>query len=170
MKYGLIALVAVIGIAGVVALVGWLLPVGHTASRTADLPGSPQAAYDAVHDVARYPGWRTGITKVEILESTPGVLRFREHSSDGAMIMEIVEAAPPSRIVTRIADPGQPFGGTWTFEIAPGPTGATVTITERGEVYNPVFRFMARFVFGYHRTLDTCLDDLGRHMRSSAGS
>jgi hypothetical protein len=170
MKFAILTVGAVIALVGVVALVGWLLPAGHTASRTADLAGSPQAAFDAVRDVAGYPGWRTGVTRVDILESTPDVVRFREHSSDGAMTMEIVEANPPVRIVTRIADPDQPFAGTWTFGIGPGPAGARVTITERGEIYNPIFRFMARFVFGHHQTLDKYLDDLARHLRARARS
>ena len=43
----------------------------------------------------------------------------------------------------------------WLFErIAPAPGGSAVTITEDGEVYNPIFRFMSRFVFGYYATLD----------------
>jgi hypothetical protein len=78
----------------------------------------------------------------------------------------MVEARPPERIVTRIADPSQPFGGTWTFEIARVPSGSTLTITERGEVYNPIFRFMARFVFGHSRTIDRYLADLDEHFNA----
>jgi hypothetical protein len=32
-----------------------------------------------------------------------------------------------------------------------------VTITERGEVYDPLFRFMSKFVFGHTSTMDSCL-------------
>jgi hypothetical protein len=34
-------------------------------------------------------------------------------------------------------------------------------ITEQGEVYNPVFRFVSRFVIGQNRTIETYLRDLG---------
>ena len=37
-----------------------------------------------------------------------------------------------------------------------------VRITEDGQVYNPVFRFMSRFVFGHARTMDAYLRALGR--------
>jgi hypothetical protein len=37
-----------------------------------------------------------------------------------------------------------------------------VTITESGEIYNPVFRFMARFVFGYDSTMAGYLGALSR--------
>lgn len=33
-----------------------------------------------------------------------------------------------------------------------------------GEVYSPFFRFMARFVFGYERTMRTYLDGLEARM------
>jgi hypothetical protein len=68
--------------------------------------------------------------------------------------------------VTRVADPDQPFGGTWTFDIGPDSGGARLTITERGEVYNPVFRFIARFVFGYTATIEGYL----RSLREKLGS
>ena len=62
----------------------------------------------------------------------------------------------------RIADPTLPFGGTWTYEIAPADSGSVVTITESGEVKSPIFRFMARFVFGYTSTMDGYLEALGK--------
>ena len=42
--------------------------------------------------------------------------------------------------------------------------GTRVTLTENGEIYNPVFRFMARFVFGYDGTMRTYLDGLEARM------
>ncbi len=38
---------------------------------------------------------------------------------------------------------------------------AELTITERGEIYNPIFRVFARFVFGYTATMETYLKQLG---------
>ena len=46
----------------------------------------------------------------------------------------------------------------WTYEIAPAPNGTTLTITEDGEVYNPIFRFMSRFVFGHEATMASYLE------------
>ena len=53
------------------------------------------------------------------------------------------------------------FGGTWTFEVAESGSGSTLTITESGNISNPIFRFMSRFVFGYHATMNIYLEDLG---------
>jgi hypothetical protein len=62
--------------------------------------------------------------------------------------------------VSQIADKNSPFGGAWIFELSPTSDGTRLNITERGEIYNPVFRFMSRFVFGYTRTLDTYLGNV----------
>ena len=145
------------GVVAVIVLMGWLLPVGHTATRAAMLAAAPHDVYAAISDVERYPSWWPDVSRIEPLPAVGGRVRFREHMSAGAVVMEVEEAVPPSRFVTRIADPDQPFGGTWTFEIAAAAGGSRLTITERGEVYNPVFRFMARFVFGYTATMDSCL-------------
>jgi hypothetical protein len=65
-------------------------------------------------------------------------------------------------LVVRIADPKLPFGGTWTYEIAPIPKGSSLRIREDGEVYNPLFRFLSRFVFGHSATIDAYLKSLAK--------
>ena len=141
----------------VVTVIGWLLPVGHVASRTVTLAAPPDRVFDTISRVDAYPTWWEQISRVEMLPSENGRTRFRQQTSTGPLVMEVENARPPSQFVTRIADPDQPFGGTWTWEIAPEGSGARVTITERGEVYNPLFRFLSRFVFGYTGTMASAL-------------
>jgi uncharacterized protein YndB with AHSA1/START domain len=143
-----------------VLVVGWLLPVGHEASRSISVGRSPQDVYAVIADVETYPKWWSDMVRVEMLPAQEGRIRFRQHMSSGPVVVEIVETSAPTKFVTRIADPDQPFGGTWTWEIAPAGSGSTITITERGEVYSPLFRFMSRFVFGHTATLDSCLTAL----------
>jgi uncharacterized protein YndB with AHSA1/START domain len=149
-----------LGIAALIYGTGWMLPVAHTASRSATFAATPQEVYDVIADVEAYPQWWTDIERVEILPSPDGRVRFRQHSNGEPIAMEVVDAAPPGRFVTRIADPDQPFGGTWTFEITPENTATRLTITERGEVYDPLFRFMSRFVFGHTGTIDRFLSSM----------
>ncbi|MGH9420710.1 MAG: hypothetical protein ACRD3J_12105, partial [Thermoanaerobaculia bacterium] len=66
----------------------------------------------------------------------------------------------PSHFVTVITDKGIPFGGSWDYRILPDGTGSRITITENGEVYNPIFRFVSRFVIGHTATLDKYLSAL----------
>ena len=68
---------------------------------------------------------------------------------------------PPRRMVGRIADPKLAFGGTWTYELAPVGGGCEVRITEDGEVYNPVFRYVSKAT-GHAGTIEKYLRALGR--------
>lgn len=158
MKWLVRIVAGVVGLAGLLAIVGWTLPVGHEASRSAEFALPADAVYARVADFRAYAAWWPDVTRVEVMVEAPNRTTFREHTADGPVIMTVVEAAPPVRFVTKIDDPDQPFGGTWTFEVEPlGEERARLTITERGEIYNPVFRALARFVFGYTATMESFL-------------
>ena len=81
--------------------------------------------------------------------------------------MELTESSPPyngrASVVTTIVGEDLPFGGRWVFELEGDPSSTTVTITEEGEVYSALFRFVSRFVMGHHGTMMTYQQDLGRH-------
>jgi uncharacterized protein YndB with AHSA1/START domain len=141
------------GVLAVIALIGASLPVKHTASRTATFKASPQTVWDTISGP---PTWRPDVTRYEELPPRNGHRGWIEYGKAGSkMTYEAIESDPPRKLVTRIADPHLPFGGTWTYEIAPTPDGgSTLTITENGEVYNPIFRFVSRYVMGYTATMD----------------
>lgn len=153
--------------AGVVALVagiGWMLPKAHTASRTAQYAAAPEAVFAAVSDVGKYASWRSDVTTVDLLPSDDGKV-FREAGSGGQTTYRIETLDPPTRMVSRIADPSLPFGGSWTFEVAAvAGGGSRLTITEDGEVYNPIFRFISRFFMSPTAAIETFQNDLARHL------
>ena len=158
----LVAVGLLVAAAVAVVVIGVLLPKGHTATRSARFHQPPEAVWAAITDVDGFPNWRPGVTKVEHLPGDDGRTRWREHERHGKTTFEVVEAAPPARLVVRIADPGLPYGGSWTYEVAPAGDGAsTLTVTEDGEVYNPVFRFVSRFVLGHTAGLEKYLRALG---------
>jgi len=146
-----------------VVAIGYALPVAHVASRAATLPVPPGQVFAALQDVDRYASWRSDVKSVEVLARAPQ-LRWKETGSNGEITFEIQEQDAPKRLVTRIADRSLPFGGSWTYVLTPSGTGTQLTITENGEVYNPLFRFMSRFVFGHTATIETYLRDLQRHL------
>ena len=160
------AIVIVVAVLGVVVLAvvlaGYALPVAHVASRQAVVGRSPDVVFDTIADVARYAEWRPDVSKVDILSTEP--LRWQEHGSNGDITYRRGDQSRPARLVAQIDDPDLPFGGTWSYELAPHPSGTMLTITERGEVYNPVFRFMSRFVFGHTATIDGYLAALQRRL------
>jgi len=71
-------------------------------------------------------------------------------------------------LVTLIADPKLPFGGGWTTRVEPADGGSKVSITEDGFVKTPLFRVMARFVFGYHKTMNGYLRSLAKKFGETA--
>ena len=164
MKIALVVLGVLVAIVLLVVLVGWSLPVAHRASRQATYRASPDAIYSAITRVDEFPTWRSKVKAVEMVASPTGARSFRESGDDGTILYVVDEAVPGRRLVTRIADRSLPFGGRWTYELAPGAEGTTLRITEDGEVYNPLFRFMSRFVFGHRATLEAYLTDLGRKL------
>ena len=145
----------------VVVVIGYMLPQSHTAAMSAQYAAPPDSVWASITDAAAFPKWRPGVTQVEMLPDENGQRGWREHAAGDVVTYRVVESDPPRRLVARIADENLPYGGTWTYELAPAGTGTRLTITERGEVYNPVFRFMSRFIFGHTATIDGVLRTLG---------
>lgn len=156
-KKVLIAVASLAGLVAAVAIVGWTLPQGHQVSRTATIAASPAQVFTIISDVAKYAEWRGDVTQVEMLPDDGKGLRFREHGPSGPVVFRVELADAPRTMLVRIDDPGQPFGGTWTYSLKPEGAGTSLTITEDGEVYNPIFRFMFNFVFSKTKTLETYL-------------
>lgn len=159
-----LALVAA-GVTGV----GVLLPVAHTATVSASVPAPPDVVWRLITEVEAFPEWRSDVERVERLPDREGRAVWREAGPTGALTMEVVRTEERRLMETRIADRGLPFGGTWTYRLDPVAEGTRVTLTEDGEVYNPFFRFMARFVFGHDATMRTYLGDLSRRIEAGAG-
>jgi hypothetical protein len=166
MKWIAIGVGVVVALVVVVLVVGALLPVAHTATRSIRLGRAPADVWALVSDVAGAPAWRTDVSRVELLPPRDGRMAWREISSQGAIPYEAElwrapAGAVPGRFVTRITDRSLPFGGGWTIDVAPDGAGTRVTITERGEVYNPLFRVVSRYVMGHAATIDGYLRALG---------
>ncbi|HSA55072.1 MAG TPA: SRPBCC family protein, partial [Gemmatimonadaceae bacterium] len=117
-------------------------------------------------DVARYPTWRPDVQQVDVLPDSDGVFRFRETGRHGVVAYRVERNEPPTRWVTRIDDPSLPYGGTWTFGLAPRGSGTSLTITEDGEIYNPIFRVLSRTVFSTAATIEAYQAALRRHLES----
>ena len=162
MKIVLWAFLVLLSLVILVTVIGWLLPRDHVATRIGRYGQPPETIWKAITDVDAMPSWREGLKSVVHLPDRNGLPAHLEITSDGKIPFETVEMTPPQKLVTRIADPKLPFGGTWTFEIAPVADGATLRITERGYVTNPFFRFMSRFVFSQTSTMETYLKSLAK--------
>lgn len=162
MKVVLWVFLALAGVVILIIVIGWLLPRDHVATRMGRYRQRPEAIWKAITDVDAMPSWREGLKSVEHLPDSNGLPAHLEITSDGRIPFETIEMIEPKKVVTRIADPKLPFGGTWTYEIGPTSEGATLRITERGYVTNPFFRFMSKIVFGQTSTMETYLKSLAK--------
>jgi hypothetical protein len=157
---GAFILVIVIAAAGIVAGVGALLPRRHVASRSATYRATPEQLFALISGPQ---SWRPDVLRSETIAGADGQALLCETTRDGnTMTYEAFAASPPTSIGRRVVGKNLPFSGSWTYSLAPSAGGTTVRITEDAEVYNPVFRFMSRFVIGQTRTMDTYLRSLGK--------
>jgi uncharacterized protein YndB with AHSA1/START domain len=149
----------------VVVLAGLAISRTHRASRTTTLAAPPEGVFAVVSDFIRYPEWRSDV-KSMVVDGQGGVgTMVYEEGPHGPIPYRVEAHEPPSRLVLRIADPALPFSGTWTYELRPSGSGTELTLTEDGEVANPIFRVMQKLFFSPYDTIDTYLDDLVKRLR-----
>jgi hypothetical protein len=170
MKLALIVVAAIVGtlilVAAVAALIGSRMPTEHTIARSLQIKKSPADVYAVIRNVEEAPRWRSDVKRVEILSSD----RFREHGRNGTVTYQIVDDVPGKRMATKILDLNLGYSGSWEYVLEGSGGGTQLTITEKGVVTNPLFRFMSRYVFGYTATIDAYLRSLeGKLLQNENG-
>jgi hypothetical protein len=149
----LLLVLAVVGI-------GALLPKHHVATRSATYRATPDQLFALI---AGSQSWRPDVLHSETWSDPSGRRMLRETARGGqSMTYEISAVDPPRFLTRRIAAQNLPFAGSWTYALEPSPGGTTVRITEDADIYNPVFRFVTRFILGETRTIDAYLRALGK--------
>ena len=167
MKWVLLGLTSLAIVPTLAAFVGSRLPRSHRASVARTFPVAGDVIWAAITEAEAFPSWRAGVKRVERLPDRNGLPAWIEDGRSGKIMLAIERMERPRILVARIADPKLPFGGTWTYEIASGGSGSQLTITEDGEIYNPMFRFMARFIFGYEGTIRSYMSSLEKRFAGS---
>ena len=163
MKWVLIVVGAVAALVALMAIIGLFLPREHQAGAWVTLRQPAESVWQVVRDLGGLPRWWAQMKLSERDTTRAGVERWRQEMSGFKSALVVEADEPPHRLVTRIdSPPGASFGGSWTYEIAPVTEGTRVTVTERGWIANPVFRFMSRFIFGYYGSLEGYLVALGK--------
>lgn len=130
-------------------MIGRSLPQNHVASQTEVLPVPPAQLFQLITDVSQWPSWRDDIKAAEMT----GTNTFKATSNGDTIDYTISESVPGKKLVTTISSKGLPYGGNWTYEFVAEGNGTRLTVTENGEVYNPFFRFMSKYVFGHDGTI-----------------
>ena|SRR5438270_249406 len=155
MKWLLIVVLSLAGLLILIVVIGALLPQKHRVSRTISLHQPVEVVWNLISGP---PTWRPDVRSYQELPPHKGHRMWHETDKHAQTITyEALESSPPRKLVVHIADPNLPFGGSWTYEITPAVSGCSLTITEDGEVYNPLFRFVSRFIIGHTATIDAYL-------------
>lgn len=160
MKWIIWGVGAMLALIALILVVGSALPVEHTATVTRTIPATPETVWTAITDFDAMPSWRTGVDSISRDPNTDGQPAWTEFNGRESLGFAVLEMESPTRLMAQIVGEDLPFGGTWTYDLAPSEEGTTVTITEDGEVYSPLFRFVSRFVMGHDATMKQYLDDL----------
>jgi uncharacterized membrane protein len=103
----------------VVVIIGALLPRTHTASRTARIGMPPDALYAVLTDVDRYPTWRGDVKSLQRLPDRDGKPAWVEDAGGMKIPLHFERMERPAVLVARIDGADLPFGGAWTYQIAP---------------------------------------------------
>jgi hypothetical protein len=152
-----LALILVLGVAGL------FIRKRHTATRSLPYAAPADAVWAALTDWPAHPQWRAGVRAMERLPDRNGHPVWRDIGRRGGRLTsEVVELDPQSRrMVTRIVDEAW-FGGAWTWQVVDGTAdgGSVLTITEDGEIYNPLFRAVGALFFDPRATIDSLHRDL----------
>jgi hypothetical protein len=156
-------------IAGVIVyIIGARLPVNHKTSVTGTVEASPARVFAIITDVADGAAWRKQVKAVKVLPPDQGRDRWIEDLGHGqTMSFLALQSNPPDASehalrVVQLADPKAQYGGTWTYEIVPGPSPdqTILQITEEGFIHPPIYRFMMHNILGMTANLDQYMHDI----------
>ena len=114
--------------------IGVLLPMDHTVARTAVINKHPRDVWEAL------------VIVQDDFEGVP---------------ITVLSEDPPKRRVTHLEGENRGFGVTWETTLEREGLQTRVTIVEQGQTYNPVFRFLGRYVYGRGGRIEGVLDRLG---------
>jgi|CXWL01.1.fsa_nt_gi hypothetical protein len=155
--------VGLVGVLAVAALAIYALgastPRTHTAEVTRVIAAPPERIAARIRAVADYPNWRGGVA-VENVNVTNDATTYVELAEGDRISYRLTEPEAGARFVATITDEKLPFGGAWTISIEPVPEGARVRIREDGVIRDALYRFFARYVFGYTSSIEGYLSRL----------
>lgn len=132
---------ALLLLAGLVVLVGWLLPATREGRAEAVIAAPPARIVAVIADVEAQPDWREGIAAVE--RTAEG---WVEVTARGERISFVTEEMGAARVRLRfLSDAG--YSGTWEAVLAPADEGTRIAVVERAVVPSPLGRILARLFF-----------------------
>ena len=162
---GLVALVVLM--LAVTYIDGLTMPTNHSTTVSATIPAPPDQVFARITDVAHGNQWRPAVKSVTVLPPVNGPQGPQAHwvedlGHNQTMNFLATRTDTPTRRDVLLDVPGAAYGGTWIYQLSPGPTPNTTTlqITENGYINPPIYRFVMKHVIGMTYNLDTYEKDI----------
>ncbi len=165
---GAIGLIVVAGL--VFYLVGRSLPEKHTSRFSITLPVPPATVWAVITDYPKMPDWWPAVKAIR-LETRPDgeVWTWNQDSRGREIAFRTIGEKAPQHLVREIVGDNLPFGGTWTFDLAPEASGTKLTLTEDGFIKPPLFRFIGTYFIGLDKTMKDFSTNLQKRFSTSDG-
>jgi len=142
---------------------GARLPYDHTVSVKGVVTAPQDKVFALITNVANGANWRPEIKSVNTLTPDHGRDHWVEHLPHGQyMTFLAVRTDAPNRRDVQLDEPRASYGGTWTYELSPGPTpdSTTLQITETGFIKPPIYRFVMAHIVGSTHNLAVYMKDI----------
>lgn len=141
MRILVLSLVALALLAGLVVLVGFLLPATREGRAETVIAAPSDAVLTVIADVEAQQEWRTDVASV--VRTDTG---WAEVTSRGERIAFVAEEMTAGTIRLRFAsDAG--YSGEWQAVLTPVAEGTRIAVVERATVPSPLGRIIARLMF-----------------------
>jgi hypothetical protein len=158
------AVLLVLVLAGVLIYAdGARQPYDHTVSVTGVVNAPQDKVFTLITSVADGPQWRPAVKYVTTLTPDKGRDHWVEHLAHGRfMTFLATRTDAPNRRDVQLDDPRASYGGTWIYELSPGPSpnSTTLQITETGFIKPPFYRFLMTRVISPTSNLDTYMKNI----------
>ncbi len=138
---------------------GGQLPEVHEVSVKARFKAPGPKLWALISDLEGQPRWKKSLVSVKRIEGSEEV--YVEDYGGTKLTLKTEERVEGQRLVRVLVNQNIPYQGSWTYVVEPlGQEECLLTLTEKAQIKNPVFRFLAQGFFGYEESLKAALTEL----------
>lgn len=162
LKWLLKAFLGFLGLILLIYIIGYFQPEKHVVSVTQEVNLPLEKTWNLITEFEKFPKWRPDLKSVRAISSASWI----EVNEQGEQVKyEQIKKLEQERLVTQIASKGLPYSGKWIFTLEEKGNTTQLTIEEHGEVYNPIFRFISKFIIGHSSSINEYFEDLKQAKR-----
>lgn len=138
------------------ALIGLTISKTHSLTYSINIEKPTELIWNKLRDDLKSAEWRNDLKSVEALQRWNNYEAFKEiYKNGGSLNYAIIYKKENEKLIRKIIH-NKNFGGEWIIELREN----KVTITENGEIYNPIFRVLGKIFHDPSKTIVRFLNDL----------